>query len=124
VRGIRYTRITPAKVALLAAVRQFHTMDDRIVRLKETKVRVTVKLSALWDAKTHVFHSAKVIHGASRATSTFKHLVKGCRVKIEALFADSEFSSRPNVQLCANNGLFQEDIQRGARLWYAYSQIR
>jgi len=28
------------------------------VRLKETKVRVIVKLSALWDAKTHVFHGA------------------------------------------------------------------
>ena len=26
--------------------------DERIVRLKETKVRVTVKLSALRDAKT------------------------------------------------------------------------
>jgi len=70
-----------------------------MARLKETKVRVTVKLSALWDAKTHVFH------GASRATSTFKHLVNGCRVKIEALFADSGFSSRPNVQLCANKGI-------------------
>ena len=75
------------------------------MRLKETKVRVTMKLSALWDAKTHVFHGAKVIHGTSRATSTFKHLVNGCRVKIEALFADSEFSSRPNVQLCANKGI-------------------
>ena len=79
--------------------------DERMARLKETKVRVTVKLSALWDAKTHVFHGVKVIHGASRATSTFKHLVNGCRVKIEALFADSEFSSRPNVQLCANRGI-------------------
>ena len=118
----RPPRITPAKAALLAAVRQFHSLsyralaasdytrwlelkgvhytsihkaikrlpdglleeamkilaemtsnspitaivdatiftlscyDVRMVRLKETKVRVTMKLSALWDAKTHVFH--------------------------------------------------------------------
>ena len=67
--------------------------DERMVRLKETKVRVTMKLGA------------KVIHGTSRATPTFKHLVNGCRVEIEALFADSEFSSSPNVQLCANKGI-------------------
>ena len=79
--------------------------NEKIVKLKEAKVGVTVKLSALWDAKTHVFHGAKVIHGVSRVTSTFKHLVNGCRVRIEALFADSEFSSRPNVFLQARSVL-------------------
>ena len=79
--------------------------EERMVKLKETKVRATVKLSALWDAKTHVFHSVKVIEGVSRATSTFKHLVDGCKVKIRKLFADTEFSSRPNVQLCADKGI-------------------
>jgi len=79
--------------------------EERVVKLKETKARITVKLSTIWVADKHVFHGAKVIKGVSRATSTFKHLVKGCRAKIEALFADSEFSSRKNHKLCADKGI-------------------
>ena len=37
-----------------------------------------------------------------KASSSFKYLVNKCRVKIKELFADSEFSSRKNVQLCAD----------------------
>ena len=33
--------------------------EERMVKLKETKVRATVKLTALWDAKTHIFHGVK-----------------------------------------------------------------
>ena len=99
------TSNSPITAIVDATIFTLSCHDERIVRLKETKVRVTVKLSALGDAKTHVFHGAKVIHGTSRATSIFKQLVNGCRVKIEALFADSEFSSRPNVQLCTNKGI-------------------
>jgi hypothetical protein len=79
--------------------------EERIVRMKQSKARVTVKLVALWDAEKHVFHSARVIKGISRATSLFKHLVNTCRADIKELFADSEFSSRVNVQLCADKGI-------------------
>lgn len=99
------TSKSPITAIVDATVFTLSCYEERIMKLKKTKVKATVKLSALWDAKTHVFHSAKVMNGVSRATSSFKHLVKECRVKIAELFADSEFPSRPNVQLCANKGI-------------------
>ena len=96
---------SPITAIVDATIFTLSCYEERVVKLKETKVRITVKLSAIWNADKHVFHGAVVIKGVSRATSSFKHLVNGCRVKIKELFADSEFSSRKNVQLCADKGI-------------------
>lgn len=62
------TSNSPITAIVDATIFTLSCYEERMVKLKKCKARVTVKLSALWDVDKHIFHSAKVIKGVSRVT--------------------------------------------------------
>jgi len=70
-----------------------------------TRVKRTVKLSALWDADKRVFHAFRCLDGDAHGSRTLLPMMREVRVRIRKCFADTEFCSRENVQELSDAGI-------------------
>lgn len=71
----------------------------------EKRVQETVKLSACWDADKRVFHGFQCLEGKAHGGKTLVPMVEGIGKKVRKCFADTEFSSRKNIQALADRGV-------------------